>query len=109
MRESEADRLLIFRLATNGAKITGATEKGAGPEVTVPLQRLELELLRELKATWASKDGGPTMGNSPAEVVGALLARFRAHQALAPPPTERDEVVDAEVVEVEAHDPSEED
>ena len=108
MRESEADRLLIFRLATNGAKITVATEKGAGPEATVPLQRLELELLRELKTTRASKDGGSAMGNSPAEVVGALLARFRERQALAPPPQHVEvEVIDVEAVEVQEDDDGE--
>lgn len=102
---SASDRLLIFRLATNGAKITVATEKGAGPDATVPLQRLELELLRELKTTRASKDGGSAMGNSPAEVVGALLARYREQQALAPPPQHvKVEVIDVDVVEVEEGD-----
>ena len=105
---SASDRLLIFRLATNGAKITVATEKGAGPEATVPLQRLELELLRELKTTRASKDGGSAMGNSPAEVVGALLARFRERQALAPPPQHVEvEVIDVDVVEVQEDDDGE--
>ena len=105
---SAADRLLVFWLATNGAKIASAQEKGAGPEVVVPLQRLGLEILRELKTTRASKDGGPSMGNSPAEVVGALLARFRAHQALAPPPQHVEaEVIDVDVVEVQEDDDSE--
>jgi len=102
---SASDRLLIFRLATNGAKITVATEKGAPADALIPLQRMELELLRELKTTRASKDGGSAMGNSPAEVVGALLAKIRERQALAPPrqPVQA-QVIDVEVVEVETDD-----
>jgi len=100
---SASDHLLIFRLAMFGAKITVATEKGAGPEAIVPLQRLELELLRELKTTRASKDGGSAMGNSPAEVVGALLAKIRERQALAPPPPQpvQVDVIDVDAVEVQ--------
>jgi len=106
---SAADRLLVHWLASNGAKIASAQEKGAGPEVVVPLQRLGLEILRELKTTRASKDGGPSMGNSPAEVVGALLARFRAHQALASPPQHVEvEAIDVDVVKVQEDDDSEE-
>ena len=105
---SAADRLLVFWLATNGAKIASAQEKGAGPEVLVPLQRLGLEILRELKTTRASKDGGSAMGNSPAEVVGALLAKFRERQALPPPPPHVEvEVIDVEAVEVQEDDDSE--
>jgi len=96
---SASDRLLVFRLATNGAKITVATEKGAPPEALIPLQRLELELLRELKTTRASKDGGSSMGTSPAEVMAALIARVRERQALPA------RVIDAESVEV--RDPDE--
>jgi hypothetical protein len=107
---SASDHLLIFRLAMFGAKITAATERGAGPESIVPLQRLELELLRELKATRASKDGGASMGNSPAEVVGALLAKIRERQALAPPSPQpiQVDIIDVEAVEV-AEDDGEED
>ena len=104
---SASDHLLIFRLASIGAKITVAMEKGAADAI-VPLQRLELELLRELKATRASKDGGSAMGNSPAEVVGALLAKFREHQALPPPQPVEVEVIDVEAVEVQEDDDGEE-
>ena len=105
---SAADRLLVFWLATNGAKIASAQEKGAGPEVLVPLQRLGLEILRELKTTRASKDGGSAMGNSPAEVVGALLAKFRERQALPPPPPHVEvEVIDVKAVEVREDDDGE--
>ena len=98
---SASDHLLIFRLASIGAKITVAMEKGAN-EAIVPLQRLELELLRELKTTRASKDGGTSMGNSPAEVVGALLAKIRERQALPPPPPQpiQVDVIDVEVTDV---------
>lgn len=102
---SASDRLLIFRLATNGAKITAALERDAQPEAVVPLQRLELELLRELKATRASKDTPRASGTTPAEVVAALLARYRAHQALAPPAQHVEvEVIDVEAVEVREDD-----
>jgi hypothetical protein len=98
---SASDHLLIFRLASIGAKITVAMEKGANDAI-VPLQRLELELLRELKTTRASKDGGTSMGNSPAEVVGALLAKIRERQALPPPPPQpiQVDVIDVEVTDV---------
>lgn len=104
---SASDHLLIFRLASIGAKITVAMEKGA-VDAIVPLQRLELELLRELKATRATKDGGSAMGYSPAEVVGALLAKFRERQALPPPPQHVEvEVIDVEAVEVREDDDGE--
>ena len=76
---SAADRLLILRLATNAAKLTSAIEKDAPPHAVRPRHRMELELLRELKATRATMDGRPAAGNSPAEVVAALLARVREH------------------------------
>ena len=106
---SASDRLLIFRLAANGAKLTVATGKEAGPEATVPLQRLELELLRELKTTRASKDGGSAMGNTPAEVIGVLLAKVRERQALASPPQPvDDEVIDDEAFGVREDDDGDE-
>jgi len=101
---SASDRLLIFRLATNGAKITAALEKGAGPEAVVPLQRLELELLRELKATRASKDTPRASGTTPAEVVAALLARARDRNLLPAPPPVEVKVIDVDVVEVQEGD-----
>ena len=75
---SASDRLLIFRLATNAAKLTVATEKGAPPEARGQLHRIEMDLLRELKSTRASKDSTGLTGNSPAEVVAALLMKVRA-------------------------------
>ena len=106
---SASDRLLVFRLATNGAKITVATEKGAPAEAMIPLQRLELELLRELKTTRASKDGGSGMGNSPAEVVAALLTRARDRNLLPAPQPVEAEIIDVEVVEVADDERPEED
>lgn len=99
---SASDRLLVLRLATNGAKITVAMGKNAGPEAVVPLQRLELEMLRELKTTRASKDGGSGMGNTPAEVMAALLMRVKERAAAdkskaLPEPV----VIDAEVVDAD--------
>jgi len=84
---SASDRLLIFRLATNGAKITVATEMGAPADALVPLQRLELELLRELKATRATRDGGSATGNSPAEVLAAFLEQAHRRGVLPRPVT----------------------
>ena len=107
---SVSDRLLILRVAANAAKITVATEKDAGPEVLVPLQRLELELLRELKATRASKDTPRTTGTTPAEVMAALLMKVRDRVALAAPLPVEAEVIDAEfqdAVDVQEDDDSE--
>jgi hypothetical protein len=105
-RLSASDRLLIFRLATNGAKITSALESGAHSDAIVPLQRLELELLRELKSTRASKDSGSSMGTSPAEVIAALLVRARGTAAALPEPgVDQGEVIDAEFSAVDSGQP----
>jgi len=76
---SAADRLLIFRLAVNAAKMTVATEKGAEADAIVTRHRIEMDLLRELKATRATKNEPTPGGNSPAEVVAALLMKVREH------------------------------
>ena len=78
---SASDRLLIDRLAANAAKLTSAAEKGAGPSALLPRHRMELELLRELKATRASGADRSTRGNSHAEIVAALLAKVREREA----------------------------
>ena len=106
---SVTDRLLILRVAANAAKITSATEKEAPAAVLIPLHRLELELLRELKATRASKGTVPTSGTTPAEVMGNLLAKLRERGLLPASGPAEAEVIDVEVVEVEADESSKDD
>ncbi len=75
---SAADERLIHQLAAVSAKFDLALEKGAPPDALTQLSRLVMDHLRELKATRASKDNNTLTGNSPAEVVAALLMKVRA-------------------------------
>ena len=75
---SAADERLIHQLAAVSAKFDVALEKGAPPDALTHLSRLVMDHLRELKATRASKDNTGLTGNSPAEVVAALLMKVRA-------------------------------
>ena len=75
---SAADERLIHQLAAVSAKFDVALEKGAPPDALAQLSRLVMDHLRELKATRASKDNTGLTGNSPAEVVAALLMKVRA-------------------------------
>ena len=99
---SASDRLLVFRLATNAAKLTSAVEKGAPPDAVHQLHRMEMDLLRELKTTRATKGGPSEGGNSPAEVIAALLTRVRERGVdVRPMPAlaSDDNVVEAEIVD----------
>lgn len=75
---SAADERLIHQLAAVSAKFDVALEKGAPPDALTHLSRLVMDHLRELKATRASKDHSGLTGNSPAEVVAALLMKVSA-------------------------------
>jgi hypothetical protein len=108
---SASDRLLVFRLAANAAKLTGSIEKGAPPEALLQRHRMELDLLRELKTTRATKGDPSTGGNTPAEFVADLLERMRQRsiEVQTPAPAlqgsnDEGDVIDAEVVDEDQRD-----
>jgi hypothetical protein len=70
-----SDQRLIHQLAIISAKFDSAVEKGAPPDALQILNRMVLDLLRELKATRASKDNVGSTGNTPAEVMAALFMK----------------------------------
>jgi len=70
-----SDQRLIHQLAVVSAKFDLASEKGAPPDALQMLNRMVLDLLRELKATRATKDGGTLTGSTPAEVMAALFLK----------------------------------
>ena len=71
-----SDQRLIHQLAVVSAKFDLASEKGAPPDALQMLNRMVLDLLRELKATRATKDGGALTGSTPAEVMAALFMKI---------------------------------
>jgi|GEM_PF-2942016 len=74
---SASDERLIHQFAAVSAKFDVALEKGAPPDALNTLNRMSLELLRELKATRASKAPQQLVVGSPAQFAGALLARMQ--------------------------------
>ena len=110
-----SDTRLIHQLAVVSTKFDTAVEKGAPPDALNVLNKMILDLLRELKATRASKDLGPKGGNTPAEIMATLLMAVAERKALVettePKPvaqTERKDL-DAEYEVVEVADALEED
>ena len=103
---SAADERLIHQLAAVSAKFDVALEKGAPPDALTHLSRLVMDHLRELKATRASKDTTGLTGNSPAEVVAALLMKVRAVEEPKPVNTLTYDhnVIDVEVKLVDSDD-----
>jgi len=75
-----SDQRLIHQLAVVSAKFDLASEKGAPPDALQMLNRMVLDLLRELKATRATKDGGALTGSTPAEVMAALFMKVTGGQ-----------------------------
>ena len=75
-----SDQRLIHQLAVVSAKFDSAVENGAPPDALHTLNRMVLDLLRELKATRASKDSGAQMGNTPADVMAALFLKVTRGQ-----------------------------
>jgi hypothetical protein len=95
------DRDCIHRLALFQVKLELAIENGAPGDALEALQRMIHRELKALRATRESKDTNRSTGTTPAEVMGALLARVRERGLLPPPPAVEAEIIDAEVVEVE--------
>ena len=79
-----SDKRLIHQLAVVSTKFDTAAEKGAPPEALHMLNRMILELLRELKITRASKDGGGATGTTPAEVMAALYMKVTGGKQVDP-------------------------
>jgi len=98
---SASDERLIHQLAVLSTKFDTAVEKGAPPEALNMLNKTILDLLRELKATRASKDLGPQGGNTPAEIMANLLVAVAERKALVDA-TEPKPVVQAELEDVDA-------
>lgn len=99
---SASDRLLVFRLAFNAAKMTGAFQKGADAAAVLAHHRMEMDLLRELKATRATQNDPSAGGTSAAEVMAELLTRVRARAISLQQPTvhpEGDDVIECEVAD----------
>lgn len=92
-----SDQRLIHQLAVVSAKFDLASEKGAPPDALQMLNRMVLDLLRELKATRATKDGGALTGSTPAEVMAALFMKVTGGRQ--PDPAAVAIPVEAKVVE----------
>ena len=106
---SETDKMTLERLAIYETKLRVAVEQGGSHDALDVLDRLLNRNLKALRVTRESKGAVPATGTTPAEVIGKMLAKMRERGLLPAPPPVEDEVIDAEVVEVEAHDLSEED
>jgi hypothetical protein len=91
-----SDQRLIHQLAVVSAKFDSAVENGAPPDALHTLNRMVLDLLRELKATRASKDSGALIGNTPADVMAALFLKVTGGQQ--PDPVDRAIPIEAKVV-----------
>ena len=81
---SASDQRLIHQLAVFSAKFDCASGKDAPGEALQVLSRQVVEHLRELKATRATKEGGPSTGNTPAEVLAALYLKVTSARAIDP-------------------------
>ena len=75
---TEIDQDCLHRLAMFQVKLESALENGAPGEALEPLQRMIHRELKALQATREAKDMTTFTGNSPAEVVAALLMKVRA-------------------------------
>ena len=101
---SVTDRRALERLAILETKWHVAVTIGATAHSLDLLHRLLPRELKALQVTRESKDTARTTGATPAEVMGALLARVRERGMLPAPPPEEAEVINVEVVEVEPDD-----
>ena len=101
---SVTDRRALERLAILETKWHVAVTIGATADSLDVLHRLLHRELKALQVTRESKDTARTTGATPAEVMGALLARVRERGMLPAPPPEEAEVINVEVVEVEPDD-----
>jgi hypothetical protein len=105
---SATDRRTLIRLAIYETKLLYAVQDNAPSDALDMLDRLLNRNLKALQVTRESKETTRTTGATPAEVMGALLARVRERGLLpAPVPVEAD-VIDVEVVEVQEDSDSEE-
>ena len=100
-----SDQRLIHQLAVVSAKFDLASEKGAPPDALSMLNRMVLDLLRELKATRASKDSVGATGNTPAEVMSALYLKVMGGRKELPPDTpQHKEIIEGELMSLESGD-----
>jgi hypothetical protein len=105
---SATDRRTLVRLAIYETKLLFAVQDNAPPEALDMLDRLLNRNLKALQVTRESKETPRLTGITPAEVVGALLARARERNILPSPQFMEAEVIDVEAVEVQEEDDSEE-
>jgi len=90
-----ADRRIIHQLEVVAAKFDGAAQKGAHGDVLSGLNRTVLELLRELKATRASREPQTLVVTTPAQLAAQMMTQIVARKpGLLPlPETPEDEVI----------------
>jgi len=74
---TDFDQRLIHQAAVACAKFDGAAEAGAPAEIIGQLNRVVLELLRELKATRASREPQAMVVGSPAEYAAMMMKQIR--------------------------------
>jgi hypothetical protein len=98
---SETDLMTLERLALYETKLRVAVAGGAQADALDVLDRLLNRNLKALQVTRESKETTRTTGATPAEVMGALLARVRERGLLPAPVPVEAEVIDVEVVEVQ--------
>lgn len=75
-----SDRLLITQLAARATKLLGAVEGNAPGEALRHLQSMVLELLRELKATRASREPQTLVVATPAQLAAQMMAQVVARK-----------------------------
>jgi len=106
---SVTDRRALERLAILETKWHVAVNVGGTADSLDVLHRLLHRELKALQVTRESKDTVRATGATPAEVMGALLAKVRERGLLPAPQQVEAEVIDVEVVEVQADDTQKED
>ena len=104
---SATDRRTLIRLAIYETKLLYAVQDNAPSDALDMLDRLLNRNLKALQVTRESKETTRTTGATPAEVMGALLARVRERGLLPAPVPVEAEVIDVEVVEVQEDGDSE--
>lgn len=97
-----SDRLLITQLAARATKLLGAVEGNAPGEALRHLQSMVLELLRELKATRASREPQTLVVATPAQLAAQMMAQIAERKpGLLPLAEPTDDAIEVKLDEIQ--------